>query len=44
MTNDIVLSADNNIFIVSGFLFEHLPLGDFKAIYNLFYHFIMFFC
>ena len=41
MTDYIVIATNDNVFIVPGFLFQHLTLGYLQAARNLLYHFVM---
>ncbi len=41
MTYHIVITTDNNIFIVLGFFFQHFPFGYFQTAFNFIYHLLV---
>ena len=42
MTNHIIIATDNDIFIITSLLFQHLTLCYLQTASNLFYHLFMF--
>ena len=41
MAYDIVITTYNDIFIILGFLFQHLALGNLQSTFYSFYHLLV---